>query len=124
MLYHPVRTRCYGKPTSHQTFAFQICAFICIQFVPFLALILSSTKRKNRYCSSTTDPTIVRSWCRFLGESMFEVKIIDERDAVTDLKIKTGSSICGLKMKSLAAILEVPIHYIEIPLGRAFFCDD
>ncbi len=38
----------------------------------------------------------------------------------TELKIKSGSSIFGSEMKSLVAILVVPIKYIEIPLGAAF----
>ncbi len=46
-------------------------------------------------------------------------------DRFIDLKIKTGSSICRSQMKSLAAILEGPIQYIEITLvGSAFFYDD
>ncbi len=41
-----------------------------------------------------------------------------------DLKIKTGLSICRSEMKSLAAILEGSIQYIEIPLRWDFFLDD
>ncbi len=46
------------------------------------------------------------------------------RVGTTDLKIKTGSSICRTKMKSFAAILGGPIQYIEITLGSALFFDD
>ncbi len=43
----------------------------------------------------------------------------------TDLKIKTGSSICHSEMKSIgAAILGGPFQYIEITLRSAFFFDD
>ncbi len=45
--------------------------------------------------------------------------------SITDLKIKTGSSMCcRSEMNSLAAILQGPIQYIEIPLGRAFSLGD
>ncbi len=46
------------------------------------------------------------------------------RTPTTDLKIKTGSSICYSEMKSMAAILAGLIQYMEIPLGAAFFYDD
>ncbi len=53
------------------------------------------------------------------------VVVIDCAQAkITDLKIKTGSSICCSEMKSFAAILVGQIHYIENPLGAAFFFDD
>ncbi len=43
---------------------------------------------------------------------------------ITDLKIKTRLSIFCSVMKSLAAIWEGAIPYIEIPLVRASFFDD
>ena len=43
---------------------------------------------------------------------------------ITDLKSKTGSSICRFEMRSLAAILEGPIQYIDISLGAPVFFDD
>ncbi len=42
----------------------------------------------------------------------------------TDLKIKTGSSICSYEMKLLAAILVGSIQYNEISPGAAFYFDD
>ncbi len=51
-------------------------------------------------------------------------KIDVKRGFITDLKIKTGSSICRSEMKSLAAILVSPIQCIEILLGAAYFFDD
>ena len=65
-----------------------------------------------------------RSVSHTKGLILLSMCVITLGNEIIDLEVKTGSSIRRSEMKSLAAMLEGPIQYIEIPLGCAFFLLD